>query len=68
MLIYKNTNSWIPVVDGGRGVGARGGATHLRAERERDVDGQESDKCSKNTERAAQSCLKMTITVPVSKH
>lgn len=52
MLVYENTNSWIPVVDG-----RRGGATQLRAERDRDVDGQESDGCSKNIETsAAQAC------------
>lgn len=46
MLVYENTNSWIPVVDEGRG-----GATQMRAERDGDVDGHESDRCSKNTER-----------------
>lgn len=52
MLVYENTNSWIPVVDG-----RRGGATQLWAERDSDVDGQESDTYSKNTEwSAAQSC------------
>lgn len=48
MLVCENTNSWIPVVDG-----RRGGATQLRAERDSDVDGQELDRCSKNTKTSA---------------
>lgn len=43
MLVDENTNSWNPVVDGGRG-----GATRPRAELDGDVSGQESDKYMQN--------------------